>query len=202
MAESAPPSRRALLAAERAARRDVVTAERELAELSSTEGDGDTPVSGRVWWPMTAVAAILIAVVVGIAGVVRFSQLDSETFSDNQVRSAATDRVALLLTPNMHDPDRSKRILDDSTGAFHDQFAQASDAYTKFVAAVGTVATGQVDGTAIETRDRQSATVLVTASIAVSTTNGDGSGTKRFRLRVQLQPDGGELKLAAVEMIS
>lgn len=151
---------------------------------------------------MIAVAAILIAVVVAIAGVVRFSQLDSETFSDNQVRSAAADRVALLLTPNMHDPDRSKRILDDSTGTFHDQFAQASDAYTKFVAAVGTVATGQVDGTAIETRDRQSATVLVTASIAVSTANGGGAGTKRFRLRVQLQPDGGELKLAAVEMIS
>jgi len=201
MAESAPPPRRALLAAERAARRDVVAAERELVELRPADG-ADRSSAARQWWPLIAVAAILVAVAVAIAGVVRFAQLDSETFSDNQIRSAAIDRVELLLTPNVHDPDQSKRILDDSTGAFHDQFAQASDAYTKFVAAVGTVATGEVDGTAIETRDRQSATVLVTASIAVATTTGGGAGNKRFRLRVQLQPDGSELKLAAVELIS
>ncbi|WP_018177207.1 hypothetical protein [Jongsikchunia kroppenstedtii] len=202
MAESAPPSRRALLAAERAARREVVAAERELAELNPADGAAESPASSGRWWPVVAVAAIVIAVAVAVAGTVRFSQLDSETFSDSQVRSAAVDRVELLLTPNMHDPGQSKRILDDSTGAFHDQFAQASDAYTKFVAAVGTVATGQVDGTAIETRDRRSATVLVTAGIAVRTTTGDGAGNKRFRLRVQLQPDGGELKLAAVELVS
>lgn len=197
--------RRELLAAQRRARREVLAAERELTELNSAalnSGAADEGTSSRSWWSVLAVAAMVIAVAVGLAGAVRYGQLDSETFSDSQIRSAAADRVELLLTPNAHDRGQANRILADSIGQFRDEFAQASDAYTKFVQSAGTVSTGRVDGAAIETRARDSATVLVSAVVDVATTSGEGAGDKRFRLRVHLEPDGGELKLAVVELIS
>ncbi|GAA1461049.1 hypothetical protein [Williamsia maris] len=187
-------------AAERAARRDLARARDEVDRLT-----GEDPRSGggaRGWFG-AAVAVVVVLAVVAAVAVARQAQRD--TWSDADYRTFATDTVGLLLTPDSRDPDRAQRILELSTGTFRDEFAQSTGAYSAFVARLGTVATGVVDGVAIagRTGDTVSALVtsVVTTRVAANSSARDTAEPRRFRLRVQIEPDGGALRLAAVEFL-
>lgn len=187
-------------AAQRAAQRDLARARDEVDRLTGVAPRSGGGVRGRF---ALAVAVVVVLAVVAAVAVGWRAQRD--TFSDADYRTFAADAVGLLLTPDSREVDRAQRILELSTGTFRDEFAQSTGAYSAFVARLGTVATGVVDGVAVagRTGDTVSALVtsVVTTRVAPTTSDRDTAEPRRFRLRVQIEPDGGALRLASVEFL-
>ncbi len=192
---------RSPFATERAARRELDRAQSELDRLT---GDNPRPSGGggvRGWFAAAVAVVVALAVVAAVAVGWREQH---QRFSDADYRTFAADSVGLLLTPDSRDPDRAQRILERSTGAFRDEFAQSTGAYSAFVARLGTVAAGDVDGVAITSRAGDVVTALVTAVVTTrSATDADRrtAEPRRFRLRATIEPDEGALRVAAVEFL-
>lgn len=192
---------RALIAADKAARAHLRAAERDLAGLETELGEREPDTRPR--WLAMLVVAVLIAAVVAVIGGFRYSQADPG-FTDAQYMRAAAERVEVLLTPDAGDGGkRARQILAGATGTFEDEFAQSTDAFTGFVQKIGTVSTGTVDGVGISSRSGERATLLVTAAIEVRTgldaDRTQAPAVQRFRIQVDMVPDEGALKIAALE---
>lgn len=196
---AAPADERALISADNAAQAELHAAEYELARLEVELGESDPQRRPR--WLLVLVIAVVVAAAAAVGGVYRYSQADPG-FSDAQYMRAAADRVQVLLTPDAGDKDkRGMQILAGATGGFRDEFAQSTDAYTQFVERIGTVATGTVDGVGISSRTSDRATLLVTAAISMRTglTPAQPASLQRFRVRVDMVPEDGALKISALE---
>ncbi|MBD0021123.1 hypothetical protein GII33_17555 [Gordonia pseudamarae] len=216
-------ARSEVLARERAAR---VALREAVDDLRAAQVAAGAAAPAPRWWRWAAVVAVVVSVVAAGWGVARWAAA-SGRITDAGYERAATDRVTLLLSPDYRQPGRAQRILAGATGEFYDEFAQSADAYTRFVAARGTVAEGLVDGAAISGRTEAGATVLVAATVRFTgpdtganttgqtTPGSDGGGTatgdpdsggtgdrtQRFRLRVLLTDSDGGPKLAAVQYL-
>jgi Mce-associated membrane protein len=196
---SASADERALIAKDRAARADLHAAESDLAALEIELGARDRDRSPV--WRNILVGVVVLAALAAIAGGYRYVTAD-RGFSDADYLHAARDRVELLLTPAADDgADRGRKILAGSTGTFRDEFAQSADAYTTFVQKIGAQASGTVDGVGISSRSGDGATLLVTAAITTRTDLGSNPepDVRRFRIRVDLLPEDGALKISALE---
>ncbi|GAC67778.1 hypothetical protein [Gordonia soli] len=185
----------------RASRRELRDATDELR--SARIAEGRMPAPGRA---PTILLAVAICAALALAVVVVAGWLGARSaYSDADYRRAAADRVSLLLSPDVGRPDRARRVLAGATGSFADEFAQSADGYTEFVRQNGTVAAGAVTGTGVAARAGESAEVIVVADVRFSgggPTAGDAArGDRRFRLRVVVTPEGGVLKLAAVQYL-
>ncbi|GAB90000.1 hypothetical protein [Gordonia rhizosphera] len=193
-------ARDARLDAERAARADLRDA---VDELWSAEIEAGRRRPSRLVRVFSAVA--LFAVLLAVAVVAVWSRAD-DTYTDDDYLEAATARVSVLLSPDHRRPDQARRILDGATGEFRDEFAQSADSYTTFVRSQGTIGRGVVDGAGVAARAGDSAAVLVAATVEFTdaTTPADAVAetvVRRFRLRVLVSPDDGQLKLAAVQYL-
>ncbi|MDL9937886.1 hypothetical protein QSJ18_14120 [Gordonia sp. ABSL1-1] len=188
-----------LLAADRAARADLAAAVDELHSAQLAAGTR-RPLARR-WWALTTII-VVAALVLAVWAVVSWWRDDD--FDDADYERVAAERVSLLLAPDFRDPQQTRRILSGATGAFRDEFAQSADAYTQFVRSNGTVARSWVDGTGVSGRVGDTATVLVAASVVFDGRPQSAESSevlRRFRLRVLLTPDAGELKLGAVQYL-
>ncbi|MEH3156167.1 MAG: hypothetical protein PGN29_12760 [Gordonia paraffinivorans] len=185
-------ARRAL----RAAQAELRSAERDLASLGGT---ARVPAASR-WFVVGLVAVLALAIA---AGVVVGRRVATPVRSDADVLAAARSLVTPLLTPDVRDPDRAGRVLDDATGEFRDEFAQSSGSWSAVVARLGTQTTGDVDGVALAGRRGDDASVLVTAVLVTRRTDAAApqGDPRRLRLVVDLAPDDGRLKLAGVGLI-
>lgn len=187
----------------RDARRALRTAQAELrsarADLDRLEGTRTR--SGPPRWSVAALVVVLVLAVA--AGVIVGRRMATTVRSDADVLAAARALVVPLLTPDARDPDRAGRILDDATGEFRDEFAQSSGSWSAVVARLGTQTLGDVDGVALADRRGDEASVLVTAVLTTRRTGGSDGDTdaRRLRLVVEVAPDDGRLKLAAVGLV-
>lgn len=199
--KAAPASDRALIKADTAARAELRHARTALAELEA--GSDDRRPGTRPTWIFVLAALVVIAAVAAVVGGVRYAQAD-RGYSDDDYMRAAAARVQVLLTPDGGDEGRrSAQILAGATGEFEDEFAQSVDAYTQFVTQIGAEATGTVDGVGLSTRSGDRATLIVTAAITVRSDLTDAASAepapRRFRVQVEMVPDGGSLKVSALE---
>lgn len=200
------------LRAERVARAEMRAARNRLRAA-----EFDAGVRRRSWRDGTIVPIVLcVAAVAGCAFAVSVWVRASATYSDADYEQAAAQHVALLLSPDFRSPGVARRILDGSTGDFHDEFAQSADSYTQYVRSRGTVIQARVTGTGVSGRTGDTAAVLVSASARTATgadapqpgsaqTSSEDSGTslsdRVFRLRVLVTPVDGDLKLSAVQYL-
>jgi Mce-associated membrane protein len=187
----------------REARRALRAAERELrsaeADLARSAGTGPTSAVPR-WARVALVVVLALAVAAGVA----VGRRTAETvYTDSDILMAARDLVTPLLTPDVRDPDRAGRILDDATGGFRDEFAQSSGSWSAVVARLGTQTTGAVDGVALADRRGADASVLVTAVLTTRRADPQGQegDPRRLRLVVDVAPEDGRWKLAGVGLL-
>ncbi|HEY9312312.1 hypothetical protein [Williamsia sp.] len=196
---AAPASDRALIKADTAAQAELRHAGTALADMEIELGERER--EKRPKWLLILAALVVVAAVAAVVGGVRYAQSDSG-YSDDDYIAAAAARVQVLLTPDGRE-QRSAQILAGATGEFEDEFAQSVDAYTKFVTQIGAVATGTVDGVGMSTRSGDRATLIVTAAITVRSDLTDAGADepvpRRFRVQVEMVPDGGSLKISALE---
>ncbi|SIS14732.1 hypothetical protein [Williamsia sterculiae] len=169
-----------------------------MATLRFTRAPAD-PVPARVVW---AVVVLVLAVTVVTAVFVARWVSSSPGYGDDARRQVVRREVGLLVTPDAADPDRSREILAGATGTFRDAFAQSADAYTRFVRQVGTVSRGEVDGMGLESVDGDVTRHLVTAWVATTRAGESAGSVARFRLRVAVEPDGAQLKVSDLQLLS
>jgi Mce-associated membrane protein len=180
------------------AQRVVREARDELVDVEATAGR--RVALGRRRTAGVVVITVVVAVLVGVASWRLATAPDH--YSDDDFVAATTERVSLLLEADSSDPTRARRILSGATGEFHDSFAQSADAYSQYIESARTRGSGAVDGVALARRDGESALMLVAASVRITTADGTDDEPSAFRMRVQMTPEDGELKIAGIEVLS
>ncbi|MBS4727258.1 hypothetical protein MSM1_02400 [Mycobacterium sp. SM1] len=94
-----------------------------------------------------------------------------------------------------------QRVLDSSTGEFKDDFQQRAADFTTVVEQSKVVTEGTVNSVAVESMDKRSAVVLVSATSRVTNSAGAKEDPRAWRLRVTVSDDGGQMKMSKVEFV-
>jgi len=153
---------------------------------------------------VSAVVAGALAVLVGAA--VWAGVRDVRARHDDQARAqmvAAGREVLLALTTVDHTQiDRDvQRILDASTGAFHDDFAQRAESFKAAARKAESTSVGTVREAGLESVDGDSARVLVALTVMTSNRGAAAQQPKSWRTRVTVNRVDDGFKVAAVEFV-
>ncbi|MBJ8344673.1 hypothetical protein [Antrihabitans sp. YC2-6] len=162
----------------------------------------------RVLTRSNVLAFVLIAVAVtftALAGAQLRDHHDAEEAlaNDAAILSAANSGVTAMISVRDNSAaDDVAKVLDQSTGAFKADFEQRSESFISVVQEAKVVTQGEVVASGIESRDGDSATVLVSATSTVSNAAGADNETRSWRLRVTMTDDDGAYKMSNVEFVA
>jgi serine/threonine-protein kinase len=108
--------------------------------------------------------------------------------------------VLTTISPQTIDSD-IQRILDGSTGPFHDDFANKRSDYTQTVVKSSVTTQGTVNSAGLESINGTTAHVLVAVTVASKVTNNDGASQEPRNMRLVMQVDklGDAYKVSKVE---
>ena len=93
------------------------------------------------------------------------------------------------------------RILDSSTGTFHDDWAQRAPAFVGVVKKAQSKSEGSVTAAALESVESDRARVLVAVAVKTSTVDAPEEKPRAWRMRIDVQKVGDGTKVANVEFV-
>jgi Mce-associated membrane protein len=93
------------------------------------------------------------------------------------------------------------RIINNSTGSFRDDFKNQAADFIKVAQDSKVITEVTVNSVGVESMTKDSATVLVAATSRVTNTAGAKQEPRTWRLSVNLQRDGGQIKMSKVEFV-
>jgi Mce-associated membrane protein len=196
---------------------DVDSPDRELIALDDN-GSGDPepcdhPVdaSPRANRPhrvdVRLAVAVSLTAVVALASIVGWLGWQSyQSYSVNQKRQAyveAARQAALNLTTIDHakvDAD-VQRILDTTTGAFHDEFQQRSQSLVDAVKQAQSKTEGTVTAAGLESVGANDAQALVTVSVKTVLAGAEEPQPRGWRMRITVQDINNEVKVSNVAFV-
>jgi Mce-associated membrane protein len=165
------------------------------------------PPAWRAWMPAVATVATIILIIC-FAGVSTYMVLQHRDTTRHQQREAAFVAGAKNGVVNVISLDfnRAKedvqRVIDGSTGQFKTDFQQRAADLITVVTRSKTITEGRVNAAAIESMERNSAVVLVSATSQVTNSPpGRDEPPQIWRLRVTVADVGGQYKLSKVEYV-
>ncbi|BBZ31257.1 hypothetical protein MMAD_55520 (plasmid) [Mycolicibacterium madagascariense] len=91
------------------------------------------------------------------------------------------------------------RILDSSTGAFHDDFQTRSQPYAEVIKQAKTKSQGTVTAAAMQSQDGDTAKVLVTVSMKMSNAGAPEQPSRNWRMLINVQKTGDTAKVSDVQ---
>jgi len=94
-----------------------------------------------------------------------------------------------------------QRVLDSSTGSFHDDFQRRSSAFTEVVRQAQAKSVGSVKEVGIESMTGDAAQVLVAASVQTSNAGAPEQEPRNWRMRVSVQKVGHDVKVSNVGFV-
>jgi Mce-associated membrane protein len=94
-----------------------------------------------------------------------------------------------------------QRIIDNSTGQFKDDFKNQADDFIKVAQDSKVITEVSINATGVEQMTNDTAVVLVSATSRVTNAAGAKQEPRTWRLSVNLQRDGGQIKMAKVEFV-
>ncbi|PPJ25556.1 hypothetical protein C5F51_22195 [Nocardia nova] len=158
---------------------------------------------------VTAIAlSVLVVAIIGLTVAATLMQFhmratDSDTDRDAEVVATARRMVTDLTTLNQGGVDGSiKRILDETTGSFRDQFSHQADSFRQVVAKGGVDSTAQVTEAGLVDADDDHAQVLVASTSTVKNTDAPNGQQRLYRMKVSLQHVGATWLISDVEFVS
>lgn len=161
--------------------------------------------------------AVLPALTVGLAALIATALLAATGYmiwqhgkSNRQVHSGAEfaaaarqDVINLMSIDYNNAQDSVQRVLDGSTGRFHDNFAETADDFVKALKDEKIITKATVNGAAVESITDDSAVVLVSA-----TSRREGAKTPKdqqepriWRVVVTLERADGQIKMTGVDFV-
>jgi Mce-associated membrane protein len=204
--------RRAAQAAEMADT-DVETAETEddVDDAPAAEAHEEEPARRRRW----TLPRILISVAAALAFVCTCALIAASVFMFLQHRNVVADQrqsaeyaaagrqsvVTLMSLDYNQAQEDVQRIIDNSIGQFKDDFQNQSADFVKVAQESKVITEVTVNSVAVESMSDDSAVVLVAATSRVTNTAGANQEPRSWRLSVDLQRDGGQIKMSKVEFV-
>jgi Mce-associated membrane protein len=97
--------------------------------------------------------------------------------------------------------DDVKRIIENSTGTIKKDFEDQAEDFVKVAQSSKVITDVTVTAAAVDKMTADTATVLVAATSRVTNSAGAKQEPRAWRLSVDLQRDGGQIKMAKVEFV-
>lgn len=116
--------------------------------------------------------------------------------------AAARQAAVTLMSIDFNNPqDSVQRIVDNSTGSFRQEFEGAADDFIKVAKDAKVTTKATATAAAVESTTADSAVVLVSVSSTVTNAAGAAEAPRSWRLTMDLQREGDQIKMAKVEFV-
>lgn len=160
----------------------------------------------RLPWTVVAASLVVIATLtlLGLSGFFLYHHRQSEKVRQLAAEYSAAGRqsvVTLMSLDFSKAKDDVQRIIDNSTGSFKDDFESQAKDFVKVAQDSKVVTEVTVSSSAVEQMDDNSAVVLVSASSRVTNAAGAKQEPRSWRLSVNLQREGDQIKMSKVEFV-
>jgi Mce-associated membrane protein len=171
------------------------------------ESRAETPTRQRI-------SAVGAAIVFGTAALVAMGSLAGWLgYRSYQAHQVSTERAQLLGAARQGAIDLTtidyatvdadiKRILDSSTGTFHDDFQKRSGPFVEAVKAAQSKSVGTITEAAVQSQNGDQADVLVTVSMKMTSTAGPETPPQAWRMRINVQKSGDVARMTDVQFVT
>jgi Mce-associated membrane protein len=149
-------------------------------------------------------ASLLTVALLGASGymVWQHRKVVAEQQHRAEFTAAARQSVVTLMSLDFNKAKEDvQRIIDNSTGQFRDDFKNQADDFIKVAQDSKVVTEVTVNATGVESMTDDSAVVLVSASSRVTNAAGAKQEPRSWRLSVNLQREGDQIKMSKVEFV-
>jgi Mce-associated membrane protein len=181
------------------------------AEADDVDADGDVPnedpPSRRPRSPKTLAAiagAIMIVAVGAVAGWLGLQLQHTQQAADQRAAylQAARQGAINLTTIDWQQADGDvKRIVDNATGTFYDDFSKRAQPFVDVVKQVQSKTTGTVTMAGLESMSGDQAQALVAVTVNTTNAGAPEPTSKAWRMRIDVQKVGDDVKVANVEFV-
>ncbi|NKY44974.1 hypothetical protein [Nocardia cerradoensis] len=151
-----------------------------------------------------AVAAIVVCAGLGSSGYMMWRHHDVTANQHREAEFVAAARQGVTTLTSLdfnHAADDVKRVLDDSTGSFRNDFQSRADDFAKVIQQSKVATQGRVNAAAVQSMTDDSAVVLVAATSEVTNSAGAKQEPRAWRLSVTVERVDGRLKMSKVEFV-
>jgi Mce-associated membrane protein len=190
---------------------EPVDADTEVSKEDAADESEEDPV-GRRRWPVGRILKILAAAVavfctgalitLSVLMVIDHRHQAAEQQRSAEFTAAARQSVVTLMSLDFNKAKEDvQRIIDNSTGQFRDDFKNQADDFIKVAQDSKVVTDVTVNATGVESMTDDSAVVLVSATSRVTNTAGAKQEPRSWRLSVNLQREGDQIKMSKVEFV-
>lgn len=181
--------------------------------VDSEEGEVEEPERepvrkrrlGRILKALAAVVAIACTaalITLSVLMVIDHRHQAAEEQRRAEYAAAARQSVVTLMSLDFNKAkDDVQRIIDNSTGTFKDDFKLQAEDFVKVAQDSKVITEVTVNATAVESMTDDSAVVLVSASSRVTNSAGAKQEPRSWRLSVNLQREGDQIKMSKVEFV-
>ncbi len=188
--------------------------EKAASEEAVTEDDPEAPVDfpaerTRTWvpgWKPVAVGVAVIALVafLVLSGLMIWSHRNAVQREDraNAFATGARQGVVNLMSLNFNNGQADlQRVLDSTTGSFHDDFQKSQQDFLTVMKDSKVVTSTAVTATAVESMTDDSAVVLLTATSQVANNASQQPSPRNWRLSVTVIKENDQIKMSKVEFV-
>jgi Mce-associated membrane protein len=190
----------------------------ELTEPSADQSEGvadepqEEPASGRRRGRLGRILKVLAAAIafactcalitLSVLMVLSHRHQAAEQQLRAEYAAAGRQSVVTLMSLDFNKAkDDVQRIIDNSTGQFKDDFKNQAEDFIKVAQDSKVITEVSVNAAAVESMTNDSAVVLVSATSRVTNSAGAKQEPRSWRLSVNLQRDGDQIKMSKVEFV-
>lgn len=193
---------------EDAAETEVAESDTDTDDAATNSAEPADAAKGRTAlvakWVAITLALVLTLGLLGFSGFAIWQHRKAEEDRRLNAEYAAAGRqsVVTLMSLNFNNAEEDvKRIIDNATGEFKKDFEQQAQDFVKVAKDSKVVTDVTVTATAVERMDQDKATVLVAATSRVTNSAGAKEEPRAWRLSVELQREGDQIKMSKVEFV-
>ncbi|MCV7228964.1 hypothetical protein [Mycolicibacterium komossense] len=183
----------------------------EASEDDLSDDDLDDPAEQRRfklvwWWPAVAVTVAILVLCGSLFATGYFIKQhhDATALSDlkSQFETGARQDVVNLMSLNFNSAQTDlQRVIDSTTGQFHDDFQKSAGDFLSVMKESKVVTTASVSAVAVESMTKDSAVVLVAAVSQVANTASGQPTPRNWRLSVTVNKVNDQIKMSRVEFV-
>jgi Mce-associated membrane protein len=151
-----------------------------------------------------AVGAVVVVTLAGLVGWLGYRTWQSQQAEQQRelfLRTAQQSAVDLTTISHTEVEVDVQRILDSSTGAFHDDFSKRRQPFIDRIKRDQSKSQGTVTEAGLQSVAGNSARALVAVSVKLSTAGAAEQQLEGFRLRIDVQRLGDAAKVSDVEYV-
>ncbi len=173
----------------------------DTAELTDRPPRRQRPSVTGVAIAAGGVVVIALGSMVGWQGY-RAAEVRQAQETRNAIVAAARQGAIDLTTIDFATVDTDiKRILDASSGTFHDDFAQRAQPFIDAVKQAQSKSEGTVSAAGLQTQNGEQGQVLVAVSVKTSNAAAQEQQPRAWRMRMDVQRVGDEFKVSNVQFV-